>query len=227
MTDQTIAPKPEGQATPPGQTGVQPAPQAPGQQVVLSRSELDALLKQTEDRAFSRAQGLYEKGRSNFEQKVQAELATLKQSIDLAKASGVTITPEQEHAMKTQAIARAYETLPQANQPGQAAQPPAVEPDSGGVDPVTAQAWALMEQAGIIINEEDPEAKLLDLTGEAAFLASVQPAIQAKARRLAGIEPGAPPARTPTNIGGGGGAANDYYGKIHDPDEIWNGLKSS
>jgi hypothetical protein len=197
-----------------------------GQQVVLSRSELDALLKQTEDRAFSRAQGLYEKGRSNFEQKVQADLAALKQSVDLAKASGVTFTPEQEQAMKTQAIARAYENAPQGTQPGQVAQPPVEYPEE--VDPVTAQAWDMMEEFGVIIDEHDPEFSLLDQSDDPiAFLASIKPACQAKAKRLAGGETQAPPPHTPTNVGGGGTIANDWQGKLHDPDEIWKGMQNS
>ena len=166
-------------------------------------------------------------------QKVQGDLGALKQTLDIMKASGVQVTPEQEQAMRNQVIARAYET-PQGTPGAPAAQPqpeyvPGEEDFEEPPDPVTIQAWTMMEQMGVYINEDDPEVSLLDQTGEQAFIASVKPAIEAKIKRLAGIAPGPtqPQPHAPTNLGGSGAPTNDYYGKLHTPDEIWKGLQSS
>jgi len=62
-------------------------------------------------------------------------------------------------------------------------------------DETTAAAWRKMQDAGITIDERDPEAKLLDTSTPAKFLDSVDKAIQAK-------------------------QAKSIY-EINDPDQLW------
>ncbi len=47
-------------------------------------------------------------------------------------------------------------------------------------DQVTSQAWRKMQDAGVVIDESDPEAKLLDPSTPERFLASIDKAIEQK-----------------------------------------------
>ncbi len=80
-------------------------------------------------------------------------------------------------------IADAYSQEP----PPTNTEPPA-EPKPGNqnvaADPITAEAWRLMQAAGIIINDDDPEAEKLDQSSGYAFLRSIEAAIETKRQRI-------------------------------------------
>jgi len=217
-----------GQGTPPAGQPPAPQPQAGEGKEFLTREEFEAALQQIDRRWQQSATNLGRK-QADFVQKVQGDLGALKQTLDIMKASGVQVTPEQEQAMRNQVIARAYET-PQGTPGAPAAQPqpeyvPGEEDFEEPPDPVTVQAWTMMEQMGVYINEDDPEVSLLDQSNEQAFIASVKPAIEAKIKRLAGVAPGlAQTPHAPTNLGGSGAPTNEYYGHVVDPDTIWKNM---
>ncbi len=233
-------PSPGSGTETPGQgvipAGQPPAPQGGEGQQFLTREEFMSSLANL-DKKWSESQTRLGIKQADFAQKVQGDLSALKQSLDIMKASGVQVTPEQEASMRNQVIARAFETP--AGQPGgQVAQPPTAQPIPGNEwlpegyeeppDPVTLQAWNIMDQMGVDITDKDPEFQLLDRSDDPnAFLASVKPACEAKIKRLAGGLQAPQPAHMPTNLGGGGALANDWQGKIHDPDEIWKGMQNT
>lgn len=193
------------------QTGTAPTTELPGVEVseangqpdVLTRSEVERMVKEAEDKAFQRAQSLFDKGQG----KVSKELKELQVTLDNLKAHGVEVPPEKVRAMQDEAIRKAFvqdEPAPPANgktptpaQPGQAA---------ANSDPVTAEAWAMMQKAGVVIEDSDPEAATLDQSSPYAFLKSIDAAIIAKQQRL--LAQGKPAeVRLPGQSGGSPGAS--------------------
>ncbi len=164
---------------------------------------------------------------ARVQQAVEAKVAQLKQL-------GITPTPEQTQAL-TQKVqqdlgqqpAAPTPSLPTPPTPAPTAPSPtgqAPAPQSGeAVDPVTAEAYAIMKQHGLegeaVISENDPEFALIDQKTQSpyAFLKSVEQAAVAKAVRLQRD----PAARSPT-LAAGGGAGNPIA-NITDPYELLKG----
>ena len=100
----------------------------------------------------------------------------------------------------------------QASTPGPASEAssdtPARAPQGGPeVNPVTADGWRMMEEAGVKIQEDDPEAKmLLQARTPREYFSAIESAIEAKRQRTSKEpeESSATPPRTPTNLGGSG-----------------------
>jgi hypothetical protein len=198
------------------------------QPFVLSPEQYQADLRAAEEAAFRRAQGLYESGRTNFEQKVQGELASLKNFIEVAKLSGKEITPQDEQQMRQNVIARAYETAQPATPPGQ---PQLQAPEGNGddADPVTLAAWEMMKEVGVDIEDNDPEVRLIVDNGTPLqFIRSVEKAIAAKQARTGatGNQPPAVQPHVPTNAGGGGAPAYQQL-KPGDQDARWEQIQSN
>jgi hypothetical protein len=153
-----------GQA--PGTPASGPIPSTPSKpEQTLTLDLVKQIAKDEGDRAFRSAQGLYEKGRQGFEKQVQSNLDDLKRSLNQL---GVEITPEREQALRTQAVEKAIASpvgevepeTPQGNEPG-AAPPQAPEPQTTQ-DPILAGAVRMMDEAGIKIEDGDPEITMLD-----------------------------------------------------------------
>jgi len=76
------------------------------------------------------------------------------------------------------------------------------------IDPVTADGWQMMKDAGVQINEHDPEAQLLSQARTPReYFTAIETAIEAKRQRTSTETPAeqsATPQRTPTNLGGSG-----------------------
>ena len=179
-----------------------PAEQAPGipvpgpaesppsqQEQTLTLDLVEKMVKNAEDKAFSRSQSLYEKGRQGFEKQVQSNLDGLKRSLDRL---GVEITPEREQALRTQAVEEAMasplEVEPektQGKEPGVA--PPTAPEPQANQDPILAGAVRMMDEAGITIEDGDPEITMLDNIDPGKpyeLYAKLDQAIQAKKTRL-------------------------------------------
>lgn len=187
-----------GQATPvPASQG---APNADEPQF-LTRKEADALVQKAVDEAVKRAQSLTDKAESRIKKEFQQRKANLDSTLKQLKEAGVEITPEvrqRAEAMLLQdTLAQpepAPEPLPQ-RQPSKVAEPE--------LDPVSAQAMRMMQRAGVIIEDNDPEAGEIDQTDPDAFLLSVAKAIVKKQQRTASQPPETP--KAPTSAGGMGG----------------------
>jgi hypothetical protein len=132
------------------------------------------------EQIWRRLQGYYEADRKRLREEIKQELAPPPAS-----------TPNALPAAKP----------PEQPQTGQQEQPP---------DPVTADAWRMMAEAGVEIDDQDPEYATIQSTSPYAFLRSIESAIEAKRQRISQQAPLPPaaqpaPARTPTNAGALGG----------------------
>jgi len=230
------------QGTIPGQApGQAPANVPQGQEqvqgktpVFVTQEEALQIAKQAAAEATRTLQSQFDKGTNTIFNKVQAELAQMKSLIALQRQAGMQIPPEQEQAIQNQIIASAFNAPPEppppsSGQPAQAAQPGA-EDDGKPSNEWEATAYALMEEAGIVIEPTDPEAASLDTKDGYHWVRSIERAIEAKRARLAASpspqqqptqpQPTQPqPARTPTNLGGYGGNVNPIA-NINDPTEL-------
>lgn len=222
--------EPTGNGTPPGQPQVNPPAQA-GQEPssapqpkFITLEEAQKLANQAaldaEERAFRRAQGLVSKADNRITEKVKQDLAALQSMITLQKSAGIEVTPMQEAQLRNQIIANAYSQgeLPPTNTE-QATKPKPVEQEVAA-DPITAEAWRLMQAAGIIINDGDPEAEKLDQSSGYAFLRSIEAAIESKRQRIAST-PMQAPGRTPTGAGATGAHQANPIQDITDPAELF------
>lgn len=228
--------EPAGDGTLPGQSQVTPPAQA-GQETssapqpkFITMEEAQRLAEQAalnaEERAFRRAQGLVSKADNRITEKVKQDLAALQNMITLQKSAGIEVSPQQEAQLRNQIIANAYSQgeQPPQNTEQQEKPNPATQPTES-VDPITAEAWRLMEAAGIIINDEDPEVSTLNHTGGYAFLRSVEAAIETKRQRIASTSTQVP-GRTPTGAGATGAHQANPIQDITDPAELFRIAKS-
>lgn len=190
MSDQSEAPiQSSGQETPDN-----------GQPKYITQEELARLLQDTENKAFQRAQSLYDKGQG----RVQAELKRVNDSIEQMRKHGVDVPPEKVKAMQDEAVRTALIEAPPEE--------PKIAPQSkaqmdAAPDPVTAEAWRMMKEAGIVLEEGDPEMDKLDQEhGPYKFLQSVEAAVTEKQRRLIS-QTKSPEARLPGITGGSAGAS--------------------
>lgn len=163
----------------------------------LTRQEAQRLLDEVEKRAVSRAQGLVDKSGDRVMKKIQADIASLEQGLKLQRDMGLTVTPEQEEAMKAKLIQTAMTAPLPEEKPAESAQ----ATSSPAIDPITADAIRLQEAAGTWIVEGDPELSAIKTSGSPyEFLKSVETAIAAKKQRT---QSPPQPERTATNAGAG------------------------
>lgn len=183
--------------------GEQPLPSAEGEESTqpeyLTKAEAQRLIAEAEEKALRKAQSSTDKAIDSIFKKVQDDLRSLTQTIEFQRNSGIEVSPEQEQQLKQQLVTRALAGAPESAQPS----PPQEAPQKEEVDPVTAEAWRMMEEAGVLVDEDDPEAKLLNFSSPYKFLKSIESAIEAKKERISER-----PARTPTNVGGRGAPTN-------------------
>lgn len=152
----------------------------------LTRQEIQALLQEQENRFVERTKGLLNSISDKTQNKVQTALAEFQRSIEVQKAAGIELSPEQMKAAQQQVIMDAIskpeeqETLSgtEATSAAQQTQQPTT------ADPITQEAWKMMEDNGVDILEQDEEYKSLDFTSPYRFLKSVEQAIEAKKLRL-------------------------------------------
>jgi len=151
--------------------------------------------------------------------------------IEAAQAKGFTMTEQQaEAALSVMDNERQQpQTQPQGAQP---TNPPpqartnapaqataqAQGPETRDVHPVIATATNMMAQAGVSIEQDDPESELIDkqTTDPVVFLSSIKAAIEAKQQRLSMA---GDPARIPS-LSGSGRPGNPVT-QIKDPNELW------
>jgi hypothetical protein len=176
-----------GQATPQPSSGAvsgQPenAPQGgqPAEPQYLTRDEALRMIQE----ATKQAQSLVDKSSARIESKI-AEV----------RAQVGTLTPEQETNLRTK-LANEAAAPTQSPAPNAQAQPGQAAPASEATNPALDAAFELMTKKGIVINDDDPELKLIDTANPTAE--QVEKAISAKVARLSNT---ADPTRAP--LGGG------------------------
>ncbi len=180
----------------------------------------EKLAREAEERAYWRAEKLVRSADKRISGKVQADLAALEKMINVQKSAGIEITPMQEAQLRNKVISDAYSQAdPPPTHTEQQEKPNPEAPSSEAIDPTTAQAWRLMKAAGITINEDDPEVKLVDNSDEDHFLLSIAAAIETKRQRIAST-PMQAPGRTPTGAGATGAHQANPIQDITDPAEL-------
>lgn len=195
MSDQysTTAPTAPGQ----GAANVPPEQKGAVQPQYLTLEEARRMAEEAEEKAFRRAQGLIEKTNAGVVKKVQNNLKNLEQSIALQKKIGVEVTPEQEDKLRTQIFQQAFTEVEESPAPAQSVPAQvAPQPQPDNIDPITAEAVKMMQEADVWINDDDPESDGIDQSSIFAYLESVKKAIEAKRQRI-----GTP---APARIAGGG-----------------------
>jgi hypothetical protein len=140
----------------------------------------------------------------------------VQQEVNRLKALNIELTQQQVDALR----AKAAELQGQPSPPPGA--PPVAQPmPSGGqevegeLDPIVVDALRLMDEAGVQIEDTDPELSLIDQETDSPykFLKSVEAAIAKKKERLQAKEVGA---GLPTLGSGGGPAGVDHTLTPHD-----------
>lgn len=142
-----------------------------------------------------RAQGLVDKSASRLDKRVAETNEKVNGYLELARESGMNFTPEQENLLRRNALDKAMLTHKQSVQAEPAQQP--MPQEQQGLDPISAAAMSYQQKAGIFINENDPEVRLVNTTTEdpLEYLQSVKDAITKKQARLA--KPKGNPAAAP------------------------------
>ena len=157
----------------------------------------DALNKRLED--FERkVQSSRDSALSTFDKRIKQKIETVEKDIDRWRKQGVKITAEQEQQRRLDAISEAITenedagvSEPKTDQANQSMV------DEKTVNEVNARAYQISQQAGINLEEGDPELLLLDQSSPETFLSSFRNALYQK--KLRSGEPGAPPqARIPS-----------------------------
>lgn len=150
------------------------------EQQVITRKDLDALIakvkEETLDEATRRAQSMTDKLGSRVDKEIQSALNQAKQSIELIKEGGVTLTPQQEQAIRDKAINRAYMKLDQekaGSSPegsGSNAEPAPDQNPGNQVNPVVqminAEVQKIMQETGVFISPQEADQFILGENGE-------------------------------------------------------------
>jgi hypothetical protein len=171
------------------QAGGQPADQLPGDGSGTSPENAPQGERPAEQEYLTKADAL-----KLIQSMVDKSSSRIDKRIAEVREQVGALTPEQETTLRAKLAAEPEPTQPAAQdanaQPGQAA------PTSEATNPALDAAFALMEKKGIIIGDDDPELKLIDVNSPTAE--QVEKAIAAKARRLSNP---ADPARAPLGAG--------------------------
>lgn len=172
----------------------------------VTLEDANRIAKAAADEAFRKAQSLFDKGNG----KVRERLNQFEQAM-----AGVQLPPEQREQLRQQVINQALSDPAAPESPAPAAPPaaqPTAQPGQEPPDAITAEAWKMMQEAGVTIEDEDPEVSSIDRSSPYKFLRSIEQAIEAKRQR---IQP-----RTPTNAGGMGVHNPNPISDIRDPREL-------
>lgn len=124
---------------------------------------------------------------STFDKRIKAKIENVERDIKAWREQGVNISPEQEQQRRLNALQEAILENPDAsmtsNQQADARQ-------AGGnediVREVNARAYQISQQAGIELQEGDPELLLLDQSSPEAYLSSFRNALYQKRLRSSG-----------------------------------------
>lgn len=135
---------------------------------------------------------------STFDKRIKGKIQAVESDIEAWRKQGVKITPEQEQQRRLNALQEAMMENPDATNPS--SQPTG---GTGGdnreeiVNKVNAQAYQIAQQAGVELEQDDPELMLIDQSSPQSYLASYRNALYQKKLR-AGANAKPPEARIPS-----------------------------
>jgi hypothetical protein len=152
-------------------------------------------------------------------------VASLNAALQLQKEAGITVTPEQQAQLESNLRNKIISEEMAKEDSGISAGATDAPPDKP-VPPneTTAKAWRMMEAAGVYVEAEDPEARLVDMTSDESYLNTIPAAINAKKYRL---EQGSvPPPTPPISAGSFGTPTHNSIESVDDPGELWDRAKA-
>lgn len=196
------------------QQGQEVLPQGQGQRMI-SLDEAKQMAEAAAEAAFRKAQGYTDKNL----QRVQARLNEVEAAYKLVRGSGLSDQEREQVQAKLLAElpaegASAAAAVPVQDAGRQAQAQPAQPAQQDLTEWANAQAEAIFKAAGVEVEGDDPEAKLVDMTSPQSFVETLKTATaakQARVRQAAG-------ARIPTLLAGGM-RANPIQ-DINDPMEL-------
>lgn len=153
-----------------------------GEPKYITQQEAEAMVAD----ALRRAQSLTDKAENRIQRRVQEEIGKLEVSAKALKAAG--------HPIPTDALERAKQKVVMdvvAEDQGPAAE--AEDDDNPLAQMLNQEVEKLVKAAGVDLDENDEEAKMLDNSSPFAFVKSFELALTAKAARLNGGAPAHPP----------------------------------
>lgn len=170
----------------------------------LTLEQVTGLVAEAEEKAFRRAQGLFDR---RFK-KVQETQTQLEKTLALMRENGVEVSPDVANIIQQKAFQAALTEPEQA--PVTASQPAQAPGTDDQLDPVTEMALGFEKRYGVEVAEDDPEARLIKTDGTPdEYIETYLQAIVAKKQRLqqAPQQPSTAGLRTPTNLVGSGNPA--------------------
>jgi len=175
-----ISASPDGhQATLP-----QSGEQGTGTQSVITREEVQSMLEASNAEVLKRAQGITDKNLTRFEREWKAKLEAINSTIEVQRAAGINITPEQQTHITNTAFNKLIATTPPAENLSPAALPPSgAQAPIRPVNEASALAADIFKAYGLQVTREDPEFITVKATDRATFIRTLTEAVQAKAKR--------------------------------------------
>lgn len=211
----------------PGESVTKDAGEQTEQPSYLTRKEAETLMReiadQAADGAYRRAQSLIDKTDNRLTKQVQDRFEQLKTARAQMAAAGQPVSDEAFDDLLE------AERLKILSSVGDQGIPPAAGIEQREVDAINREAQRIMEELGVEVEEEDPEAEYINFQSTPeVFLETLKVAAKMKAKRLTDsgekVEPVAPEARIPSL--GASGKQSNPIADITDPDTlIQMGLK--
>lgn len=183
----------------PSQPPVTPSapPEEPGEEGQEPKYVTEDALSKALDDVRREVQSSRDKALSTFDKRYAEKLKEVDRIVEYNKQAKIPMTPEQERALRMQALDEASKEAGAGQPSGQ----PGVATPAADQEQITKEvnAWAARQsqQAGIQLEKEDPEVALLDHSSPEAFKESFKQALYQK-RLRAGATATPPEARIPS-----------------------------
>lgn len=189
---------PQGNADQNGNGSV--APETPSQQPEGNGEEnqpkfvTEDILNQKLEELSRKVQSSRDSALSTFDKRIKQRVEQVEKDIEAWRKAGVNITPEQEQQRRLEAMQQAMLDNSDADSPsGQREPASSQQPQEDIVREVNAWAAQKVQQAGITLEQSDPEIVLLDQSSPEAFKQSFTQALYQKRVRTG--ETQGPPAQ--------------------------------
>lgn len=197
----------------------------------------DKKLSEWKDQVLRDAQSRSDKALSSIQKRINGRIEEVERSFKTI--NGVELTDDQRKALRSQVVTEVLTSAPEASDPlpaaGLSTPPPAQGTgdngngkaaqgvnDDGMILATNKAAEVLYKSAGIVIEENDEEAKSLDHSNPAKFLESLAAALESKRARM---DPNRLAARS-AGLAVGGTVPNQVL-QTANTEDLWNQAKKA
>ncbi len=210
----------DGQPAPESQEQAQPQGAA---QSYITMTDAEKIIEQVVEKALRRVQSLTDRTESRLKSEIESRQKAIDQALNELRSAGMTIPESAERGAKERVV---QEALLQASGKQETAVPNAPSPEI--VNYVNARADQMFREAGVTVEENDPEASGIDFTSPESFLTTLKAAVQMKSERMKGTGQVQPPAQEQAQVNPaarmpsltGGGMRANPMDQITDPTEL-------